>query len=230
MGLFDLFSRKKNTIRCAKCGNPVSQEDIKGHDGKVYCTTCYRQVTAKPKTEYRPRTDREPERKTDPKPGKEPEKKADPKPARTTPKQPDYEGMPKVLADVREALDATDSKYTVSRFGDQWELESHVKGKASQFTLKYICKDQEKPALALRVFSLIQVEAHKVADICRVLNKMNREYRFLRFTLDEDNSVKVEYDFPVETTNAGPVALEMLLRTVNIIDDAYPAIMRELWS
>lgn len=223
MALFGLFG-KKNAIRCAKCNTTIKQDDIRGHQGKVYCSFCYEQILA----EERRSTAR-----------------ASTTTARTgstagTPKRPprtitvdtthDYREMPQRLKQIKEAFDHTDTKYSMNHFGDQWEIVAGVNGKSNVYELKFICKEDPNCAIAIRVFNLANVDESRTLQICQTLNRLNGKYRFVRFTLDSDNAVKVEYDVPVETSDVGPYAMEMLLRIVSIIDDAYPELMRDLWN
>ncbi len=212
MGLFGFG--KKSTIRCARCNNTVKQDDIRGHEGKVYCSFCYNRILEEKSFA-----------------GKKTERTA-PRPPRTINVDTtyDYRQMPASLTSIKEAFDKTETKYRVNHFGDQWELVAGVNGKANIFEVKYICKDSDPRVIALRVFSLCHVENHQKAAVHKVLNTLNETYRYVRFTLDSDNDVKVEYDFPDATTNHGAVALELLLRTVSIIDDSYPKLMQTLWS
>ena len=99
----------------------------------------------------------------------------------------------------------------------------------SSYTVKYISRDDDND-VALRVFSLIHVEESQKANLYPALNEVNNKYRYVKFVLDGDNDVNVEYDFPVRTKSFDGIAEEMLVRFVQIIDDAYPILMRAMWS
>lgn len=99
----------------------------------------------------------------------------------------------------------------------------------SSYTVKYISRDDDND-VALRVFSLIHVEESQKANLYPALNEVNNKYRYVKFVLDGDNDVNVEYDFPVRTKAFDGIAEEMLVRFVQIIDDAYPILMRAMWS
>ena len=209
MALFGLFSKGNSSIRCARCNNVIKKDDIKGHQGAVYCSFCYNRILEESRTA---KTQQRPRRTI------------------TIDTTHDYRQMPATIKEIKEAFDATDTKYSVNHFGDQWELVAGINGKANIFEIKFISKEAANSAVALRVFSLAHVENHQKSRILRTLNRLNDKYRFVRFTLDSDNDIKVEYDFPEKTQNIGAVALEMLLRTVSIVDSAYPELMRDLWS
>ena len=84
--------------------------------------------------------------------------------------------------------------------------------------------------VAIRSFSICKVPANKKADMLNLLNALMDEYRWLRFYLDEDNEVTAAIDAVITVATAAPIAKELMLRTLNIVDDVYPRIMKALWS
>ena len=52
----------------------------------------------------------------------------------------------------------------------------------------------------------------------------------MKFCGDDDGDVNVEYDYPVNSISPAASAKEMVIRFTQIIDDAYPVLMRSLWS
>ncbi len=84
--------------------------------------------------------------------------------------------------------------------------------------------------VAIRAFSICKVPSNKKADMLNILNALMDEYRWLRFYLDEDNEVTAAVDAVITVASAGPVGKELMLRTLNIVDDVYPRIMKALWS
>ena len=84
--------------------------------------------------------------------------------------------------------------------------------------------------MAVRVIALTRVEEEKVPVILPVINELNVKYRFVKFTLDKDNDINVEYDYPVSCSNPGESAEEIMIRFVQIIDESYPSLMRAMWA
>lgn len=64
----------------------------------------------------------------------------------------------------------------------------------------------------------------------RVCNEMNREYRWVKFYLDDDADVVAKISTRVDEYNCGEYCTKALMRLVDIIDAAYPNFMRALWS
>lgn len=84
--------------------------------------------------------------------------------------------------------------------------------------------------VALRVFSLVKVPEGKVGALQAVCSDLNRKWRWCKFYLDKDNEVTVAIDAVITPETTGPVAYELVIRTVGIVDKAYPDIMKALWS
>ncbi len=139
--------------------------------------------------------------------------------------------MHRAILEIERAFKEADLKCKTVHIGDQCELIAGVSGKGCSYEMKFICKDNTRNNdVAMRIFSLIQVSHDKTDQMLETLNGIQKKYRFLRFTLDADNEVKVEYDMPNCTTDVGPIAVELLVRTMRIIDDVYPELMRCLWN
>lgn len=84
--------------------------------------------------------------------------------------------------------------------------------------------------VALRVFTIAKVPQNKTVDMLKTLNELMVEYRWLRFYLDADNEVTASYDATITAETAAPVSTELMFRTLNIVDDCYPRIMKTLWT
>jgi len=67
----------------------------------------------------------------------------------------------------------------------------------------------------------------------RQINEFNKNYRFAKFVMDpDDGAVHVEYFIPMSIGDAevGDAAVEAMIRLVQIIKDAYPQMMKSIWS
>lgn len=74
---------------------------------------------------------------------------------------------------------------------------------------------------AVRVFEFIPIPAGKGHEAIHMCNDMNRRFRFAKFVVGTTH-VGVEMDMPVETQNPGPVCVELLVRLLNIAEEALP--------
>lgn len=80
--------------------------------------------------------------------------------------------------------------------------------------------------------SIAKVPSEKTQDGYKLMNELNRDYKYAKFILEDNGSVTAQWDLPdnVNAASIGPTAVEMLLRVANIIDSAYPEIMKMIWS
>lgn len=110
---------------------------------------------------------------------------------------------------------------------DVW-LQFSVKN-GSSYRIRFISKDDDND-VSVRVFGLVRVETEEKPRILAALNELNVKYRFVKFCCDNDGDVNVEYDYPVNAVNPAASAKEMVIRFTQIIDEAYPVLMRALWG
>jgi len=97
------------------------------------------------------------------------------------------------------------------------------------YRIRFISSDEDND-VSIRVFSLISLKGDQRVRILPALNFINNKYRFVKFVCDKDGDVNVEYDYPVQTINPAASAEEMVRRFVNIIDEAYPVLMKAMWG
>lgn len=98
--------------------------------------------------------------------------------------------------------------------------------------IRFISRDDDNDVV-IRVFEIInKVPAEKRAAVLEVCNQMHIKVRYVKFVLDEDNDLNLEYDLPQETSDdcVGEAAFEMLYRIVKILDDNYSAFMKALYA
>lgn len=78
---------------------------------------------------------------------------------------------------------------------------------------------------AVRVFEFIPIPAGKGHEAIHMCNDLNRKFRFTKFVAGNTH-IGVEMDMPVETQNPGAVCVELLVRLLNIAEEAYPALQQ----
>lgn len=78
---------------------------------------------------------------------------------------------------------------------------------------------------AVRVFEFIPIPAGKEHQAIHMCDEMNRQFRFAKFTTNGPN-ISLQMDMPVETQNPGPVCVELLIRLLQISEEAYPAFQK----
>ena len=110
---------------------------------------------------------------------------------------------------------------------DVW-LQFGIKNGGS-YRIRFISNDDDND-VAVRIYSLLSVEESHRDKILPAINTLNRKYRFVKFVMDNDGDVNVEYDFPVTSPNPAASAKELVIRIVKIVDDSYPVLMRAMWA
>jgi hypothetical protein len=70
----------------------------------------------------------------------------------------------------------------------------------------------------------------KYADAIVLCNQLNKQYRWVKFFVDDDRSIVAKADAIVDFSSVGAECSEMVNRMVGIIDDVYPEFMRLMWA
>ena len=110
---------------------------------------------------------------------------------------------------------------------DVW-LQFGIKNGGS-YRIRFISKDDDND-VSVRVFGLLTVEETHRDRILPIINKLNAKYRFVKFVLDEDGDVNLEYDYLVRCPDPTASAEEIIIRIVKMVDEAYPELMRAMWA
>ncbi len=85
-------------------------------------------------------------------------------------------------------------------------------------------------SVAVRVFELLSVSEDKAEQIYKAINELNCKYRYAKFCCGENGNISVEYDYPLGCSNPSESAKEIIIRFVQIINEAYPVLMHALWA
>lgn len=132
-----------------------------------------------------------------------------------------------------EAFNAHGLKYQVCET-DQFQ-EIHVPfgiNNGPFVDVRYISVNRGNDTL-VRIMNLVnKVPEEKRYRILEVCNLLNHKYRFLKFIMDPENDVNVEYDLPVSTGNdcLGEMAFEIFIRTMHILNEGYVLIAKALYA
>ena len=61
-------------------------------------------------------------------------------------------------------------------------------------------------------------------------NSINKQYRWVKFYLDDDSDVVASIDAYIDPESCGQECMSLVRRVVNISDDAYPEFAKALWT
>ena len=91
--------------------------------------------------------------------------------------------------------------------------------------------NEEDTNVAVRSFNICKVEDSKKPAIYEACSKLNDDYRWAKFCIDEeDNTVTAAVDAVIRMDVAGEICHELVMRMVNIVDESYPILMKALWA
>lgn len=78
------------------------------------------------------------------------------------------------------------------------------------------------------IYKVPEAKRSRVLEAC---NTLNYKIRHLKFVLDDDGDVNIEYDFPVNTPDSGvgEMAVEIFARTVRVLDNEFGVLMKAIY-
>lgn len=109
-------------------------------------------------------------------------------------------------------------------------ITDHAIPGGPSINLSYISLDEDND-VSIRAFQIVQLEDDaKKSAMLELINQLNCQYRFVRFTLDEANSVNLSADLPsnIPDEALGKVCCEMQVRIEKMLDDVYPRLQKVL--
>ncbi len=98
--------------------------------------------------------------------------------------------------------------------------------------VRFISRDNDND-VAARIFGLISdIPKEKRARVMEACNVLNHKIRHMKFYINTDGDVNVEYDFPVHSPDdgIGEMASEIFFRMMHILNSEYDIFMKALYS
>lgn len=134
---------------------------------------------------------------------------------------------------IKQEMDRQGMKYSVEEFDDRSILFAGFGiDNGPNVRVQFVSTDNDND-VGIRLFGMVNnVAESKVDRMIRVINECNNQYRYVKFVLDKDRDVIIEYDIPLRSgdTTVGAEACEIFVRIMKIADDAYPKFMKVIWS
>lgn len=119
---------------------------------------------------------------------------------------------------IREALTAQNFNCDILEGPDSSAVVTGFDLRSGDAATIHFISTGENNDVALRVFHFAQGDPARLQG---VVNDLNCQFRYAKFTLREDE-VCLEMDIPQETTDLGKVAVELLVRSLDIMASAAP--------
>ena len=113
--------------------------------------------------------------------------------------------------------------------------DTHVKVRyngdnTNEIEVNVIFNDDDTGFVALRCWSFGKIPENKRSLIINKCNELNAKYRWEKFYVDNDSDLAVGMDAITDINTVGNFCIQLVSRMVNIYDEAFPELMRVLWS
>ena len=83
----------------------------------------------------------------------------------------------------------------------------------------------------LEGFDFLRIPEDKTDMMYRIVNECNDEYRWLKFVVDNQHEqVVTKVDALIQLDTCAQETFELVVKTAQIVDDAYPKFMKALWA
>ncbi len=124
------------------------------------------------------------------------------------------------------SLDAKDLGYQAGTDSDgDSVVEFPYKGKTTKL---FFTGDNGTYLSLYLVFESVPEE--KLADVIFVCNELNNQYKWITFYVDKQNNVVLHDDAIITIENAADEAFELLVRMIQIAEDAKQPIMKAIYA
>lgn len=120
----------------------------------------------------------------------------------------------------------------VSHHGSEQLLAGFSVDCGPNVIMRFISRDNDND-VAARIFGLISnTPKEKRVRVLEACNVLNHKIRYMKFYLDNDGDINVEYDFPVHSPDdgIGEMAFEIFVCMMQILDSEYSIFMKALYS
>ena len=120
----------------------------------------------------------------------------------------------------------------VSHHGSEQLLAGFSVDCGPNVIMRFISCDNDND-VAARIFGLISnTPKEKRTRVMEACNVLNHKIRYMKFYLDPDGDINVEYDSPMHSPDdgIGEMAFEIFVRVMQILDFEYSIFMKALYS
>lgn len=132
---------------------------------------------------------------------------------------------------IREKFEELGLKFFVQEAGSLSAIEVPLQGENTRMVIHFISSDDDSD-VRVRTGSIARFPASKIEKGCELADYLNREYKFIKFVIDDDGDLMAQYDLLmcIPMADVPEVALELLVRFRKIIDGCYSTVMETLWG
>ena len=132
------------------------------------------------------------------------------------------------LERISEALTGVGLRHEMGQAKDLRLIEIHFQGENARVILRVISDGGD---IKILTEGFAKIPAEKMAAGCAAVNSLNQRYRYIKFLLDDEGHIFADWDLPESVSNeaAAQIVIEMVVRMMQIVDEAYSEIMDIIW-
>lgn len=91
--------------------------------------------------------------------------------------------------------------------------------------------DTTEEILDIYTFNIAEIkDAYKKESTLKLINDLNKDYRYTKFYMDEDGRISSSYGFIFEDNFSPNVVVRQLFLAFNSAEEVYPKFMKLAWS
>ena len=138
--------------------------------------------------------------------------------------------MFKATAEIKKVFDKKGIKYRLVDKDEISYVEAGIRGENfSSVDVCFFSRDNDND-VSVRVMQICKVQKDKLGKMLVAINQCNNKFRYVKFVMDNDYDINLEYDMPLKNTDVGEIAMEMLVRIMKIMEEAYPILMKAMYA
>lgn len=138
----------------------------------------------------------------------------------------------KAIDQLTKFFDEKKLKYTKGQVPEGKEyLTIGVNGRSlAGFHVTVFFDEEDQNSAGLRVFDICKLPEEKRAQMLDTVNRLHNSYRWATFSITHEGILIAGTDVSFTKETAAQLIFESLNRIVNVVDSAYPTIMKDLFS
>ncbi|WP_034447845.1 YbjN domain-containing protein [Butyrivibrio sp. AE2032] len=91
--------------------------------------------------------------------------------------------------------------------------------------------DKSEEAVAIRTRDFAKFPEAKKADMFKLVNELNRKFRWVKFIVDEEEcTIAAEDDAVIQLDSCGEEVFRCCCQLADIVDESYPIIMKAIYA
>lgn len=132
---------------------------------------------------------------------------------------------------VAEAFEQASLKHAVRETDVFSYVDTSFTGSNCSVRIRFINSDDDNDVKVLTENFAKFPESKRIKGL-ELINDLNRNYKYIKFSIDDDGDLCAQYDLPVSAAdeNLGSIVIEIAMRCAKIVDDSYPKIMQSIWG